>query len=250
MTIRCGYADISLGQLHFRESGAGASLLLFHPAPRSSRLYLPLMEHLSTFRTIAVDLPGFGASCDLPQDASMVAIAQAMVEFLDAMEIESTHVFGLHSGNKVGAALAAGWPQRVRRFVCAGMRHSIIPDAARRNEAMRRYIANKPKAIREDDPQGYEEEQMDILACQRAYDTLYAANYAFDLADSLTKVTAPTLILELAVPSEDHLGSPGRELADRMPNASMKRIDCNDRKLLRERRRALAEILIGFFLVE
>ena len=243
MVIRCGYADTSIGQIHYREYGAGPPLLLLHPAPRSSRIFkrvMPLVEHANV---LAVDLPGFGESCDLPADASMESIAAVMVEFFDALRIEKARVFGLHSGNKVGAALAANAPDRVEHFVLAGMRHSILLDAERRNEAMRHYVANKRPVPREEDPEAFDDEQLDKLQCQRAYDALYAANYSFDLAAALARVRVPTLVLELAVAAEDALGSPGKEICERMHDAQLVTLHCNDRELLQSQPAELARVL-------
>lgn len=246
MTFICGYADVSHGRIHYRESGTGAPLILLHPATRSSRVFVPLLERLEGFRAIGVDLPGFGASCGLPDRSTMENIAGSLVEFLTAMDIPSAHAFGVHSGNKVAASLAANWPERVDHLIIAGLRHSIIPDAARRNQAMASYVASKPSPQRGDASRTCDEERMDTPARSAAYENLYRANYAFDLAQALAGTHAPTLVLELAITEEECLGSPGQALAELMPNARVKRLHCNDRELLEQRPQDLAQILIGF----
>ena len=246
MTIRCGYADTSIGQIHYRECGTGEPLLLLHPAPRSSRIYKRLMPLIEHSRVLALDLPGFGESCDLVGGATMQSIAAIIVEFLDALHVKRADVFGLHSGNKVGAALAANAPEKVRHFIFAGMRHSILLDAARRNEAMKTYVANKKPVLREADPEAFDDEQLDKLQCQRAYDALYAANYAFDLTDALMRIAAPTLVLELAVPAEDALGSPGQEICARMRNAQLVKLLGNDREFLQGKPNELASLITKF----
>jgi pimeloyl-ACP methyl ester carboxylesterase len=56
VSIRCGYLDTSLGQIHYRTAGDGEPALLIHLAPRSSLVYERLKLGLPSFRTIAPDL--------------------------------------------------------------------------------------------------------------------------------------------------------------------------------------------------
>ncbi len=115
--VRRGYAPDALGQLHYVEAGAGPPLLLIGETPRGHRFFDPLLPLLApTVRVIAVDLPGLGNSHRLPEPVSIRAMARCMVEFLGALGIERVDVFGMHTGNKVAAALAADWPDRVDRL--------------------------------------------------------------------------------------------------------------------------------------
>ena len=162
--MNAAFASTPLGPILYRAAGSGRPLLLLHPAPRSSLVYAPLMRALTNedgLRAIAVDLPGFGGSCDLPDGTSMEGIADAIVSFLDALGLERVDVFGLHSGNKVGAALAANHPTKVARFVFCGMTHSIIQQSELRNEAMRAYVRDKAEVNVERDPERFHAERDD-----------------------------------------------------------------------------------------
>ena len=97
-----GYAQTALGRLHYAEAGSGPPLLLMHASARSHRSFRHMLPLLAPrFRTVAVDLPGFGASAPLPRGTSIEAMAGAIAEFLDACGLGRAHVFGLHTGNKI-----------------------------------------------------------------------------------------------------------------------------------------------------
>jgi len=250
--MRCGYVDTALGQLHYREAGAGAPLVLLHPPPRSALLYRRLtaaLQSLGGLRVIAFDLPGFGNSCNLPAGSSMARIADVVAEAIRALGVAPASVFGLHTGNKVAAAMAAQHPEVVRRLVLAGMTHSIILDAERRNAAMREYVRNKPPTDPVADPPAWHDEQVDRLNA-RGHDALYEANYAFDLAAVLSRIPCRTLVLELAVPDEERLGRQADSLCRLLPHGQPRRLDCNDRELLQARPGELAAVLRDFVATE
>lgn len=249
--VRCGYADTPSGQLHYREFDDGADrtaapLLLLHPAPRSSLYYKRLLPLLRGMRAIAPDLPGFGGSYPLPAGATMNTLAGSIVDCLDALGIEQAHVFGMHSGNKVGAAMAAAWPQRVRSFMFAGMTHSIIPEAARRNDAVRAYVATKPALDPLEDPEFFRDMQLDRLQSEAAYAALYEANYAFDLQAALQAVRAPSLVIELCVPAEERLGRQADRICAMMHNATAASFPFNDKELLWRQPATLVPCLRSF----
>ena len=126
-------------------------MLLIGETPCSHRFFDPLLPLLApTVRAIAVDLPGLGNPHRLPEPMSIRAMARCMVEFLDALGIERVDVFGMHTGNKVAAARAADWPDRVDRLVPAGQTRSLFPEMERRNAALAPSFARYRAA--EDEP--------------------------------------------------------------------------------------------------
>jgi len=231
-----GYASIRSGQVHYAEDGSGAPLLLLHSAPRSSRAYRFLIPQLAPhFRCIAPDLPGFGQSDPLAGKVTMEALGGAMVEFLGALGIPRAHVFGYHTGNKVAAAMAAEHPAQVDRVVLCGQIHSIIPDREARNAAirhivdkyftkypdlLRRWCANwqdvtafaLPKAIltkdavTEEDVADLKIRVLDHVQALSAIEATYGANFEYDFGAALGRIVAKTLLLELVMPHEEHLG--------------------------------------------
>lgn len=262
MELHRAYAKTPWGQIHYRESGAGTPLLLLHSSSGSSRVFRRLMPLLPGYRCIAPDLPGFGESAPLPPQVCMAQVAGNVVDFLDALGIERAHVFGLHSGNKLAAALAAGWPERVDRLVVAGMTHSLMVDATQRNAAMLAY------AGRTQSPAGAESlldklnalwhgqyaadtgriiaESLDLLQARAGADAMYPANLAFDFPAALARVTAPTLVLELTTTAESGMGLQGPLLVAMMRHGQTETLPGDDRDLLQYRPVLLAEVLSRF----
>ena len=139
--MRVAYAQVPSGLIHYAEAGSGEPLLLLHATPRSHRYFRHALERFAPrFRAIAVDTPGFGNSHPLPALASIRSIAECFMQFLDALGIERAHFFGLHTGNKIVAALAAEWPSRIASAVLAGQTHSLILDKGGRDEAIRQIV--------------------------------------------------------------------------------------------------------------
>lgn len=249
--VRCGTIELTVGQVHYRECGSGGSppLLLLHPPPRSSLYFVRVMDAWRAsggHRVIALDLPGFGNSCDLPPGISMTGIANVVAQAMTQLNCQRANVFGLHTGNKIAAALAALHPGRVCRLVLAGMTHSIIVDAERRNAAMRAYIERKRPTDPEQDPRAWQDEQAD-RASSRGYDALYAANYAFDLAAALRRIAVPTLVVELAVPDEDALGRQADALCALLADGRSLQLPFDDRELVLKRPMELVAALQDFF---
>jgi pimeloyl-ACP methyl ester carboxylesterase len=64
----------------FHEAGVGhpQALVLLHPSPRSSRMYVPWMKVLAQdFHVLAVDTPGYGGSDPLPHTTQATRTTQA-----------------------------------------------------------------------------------------------------------------------------------------------------------------------------
>lgn len=213
--MKGGYADCRFGQLHYvqrvTEHGPGTPLVLLNPRSRSCRR---MVSYLPTAQAVVVpDLPGLGNSSPLPDGAGMDDVAGAVVDLLDALGIASAYVYGIHTGNKVAAALAAHWPDRVRGLLLCGKSHSIVPDQERRNAAMKDQ-ADRPDSL----VVRFEGKYLDDTEGPQAMARLYLANFAFDLADAVRACQAPLRVIEITSPAEDAAyGRHGAELAALAP---------------------------------
>ena len=106
-------------QLHYVEAGEGPPLVLLHGLNGSTFSFRLLMPYLAPhFRTIALDLMGFGYS-GRPQerDYSLGAQARLVAGFLDALDIEKASVLGHSLGGAVAMHLALESPERVERLI-------------------------------------------------------------------------------------------------------------------------------------
>lgn len=261
------YADTSFGQIHYFTAGSGPPLLMLHATNHSARTFSSVIPHLAEhYRVVAPDYLGFGFSDPLPPDVTMRDVTDSMVEVLDAVDADSAHVFGLHTGNKLGAALGANHAARVRKLILCGEPHSIIPDEAARNDAIADYVADdlREYPATEDGTDHLKEwadlqrrvgeawwnpdilsapgataEDVDLLAthvlerlCMRgSLADIYAANFEYDWSAELPDVAVETLVLELARADELEAYGPQRErVASIVPDcrsASMEETDAS-----------------------
>jgi pimeloyl-ACP methyl ester carboxylesterase len=100
------------------EAGSGAPVVTLHGLGATKGSFLPTVAALSKgFRVIAVDLPGFGDS-DKPIGASYDAafFARAVVDLLDALELDRAHVIGNSLGGRVALEVGLAHPDRVDRL--------------------------------------------------------------------------------------------------------------------------------------
>jgi pimeloyl-ACP methyl ester carboxylesterase len=234
---------------------------------------------VSRYRVWTFDLPGCGASDPLPAGAGIDHIAAALIRAMDELGAAHTHVYGLHTGNKIGAAMAAGWPFRIGKFIFAGQTHSIIADQDRRNRvigeiappgteaavgkaallAWEKLYASVGGRWREPsvlasvaDPDLRRRviaEMVDELAASETKLALYQANFGYDLGRDLVRIVVPTLVLEVTTPSEDAaLGRQGRALQAIIPGCELATLAAPNQLnvTLEDRAEEIAAIIIGF----
>jgi 4,5:9,10-diseco-3-hydroxy-5,9,17-trioxoandrosta-1(10),2-diene-4-oate hydrolase len=111
--------------LHYHESGTGDAFVLLHGSgPGVSgwsnfRGNFPVFA--KRFRTIILDMPGFGLSEGPPLDRAYPKVAaDALLLLLDELGIEKTHLLGNSMGGYVAAEFALDNPTRVDRLVMMG----------------------------------------------------------------------------------------------------------------------------------
>ncbi len=113
-------------RLHYHEAGTGPALVLLHGSgPGVSgwsnfRGNFPVFA--SHFRTVIMDMPGFGQS-ERPaafDRAYPRVAADAVLRLLDALGIGQAHLFGNSMGGYVALEFALAYPDRVGRLVLMG----------------------------------------------------------------------------------------------------------------------------------
>lgn len=278
------YVTTALGQIHVRTEGAGSPLLLLGSAGRSGRMFDHLIPLLSDrYQLLVPDMFGHGNSDPLRPNIDMRAIAGCMTEVLDAFCVEKANVYGFHSGNKIGTALAANWPNRVDRLILAGQSHSIIAS----NEARNRVIGGRtqeysetpsedgaifkglsdwatlqrrltdlwwPDVLLSSSParlQAISQTRtlvIDELLSFESTAALYSINFAYDLSADLGRIQARTLVLEVATPDEDRtIGRQGPAFRKLIPNAELQTLEAQGFRLtLEDKASELANVLSGF----
>lgn len=115
--------DDAGGALHYHEAGTGEPLLLLHGSGPGVTGWANFGNNLPVFaphfRTLILDLPGYGKSAPV-EGMPIPSAVEAVVRFMDGMGIESAHIVGNSYGGIVGAQFAAAYPDRVKRFVTIG----------------------------------------------------------------------------------------------------------------------------------
>lgn len=110
-----------LGPTRVLEAGAGWPVVLLHAFPLSADMWRPQLERAANgWRLIAPDLPGFGPAAVAPAGpGTMDAMAEAVDNVLDALEVEEATIGGLSMGGYVTFALFRRSPGRFTGMVLA-----------------------------------------------------------------------------------------------------------------------------------
>ena len=257
--MKRGYADTPLGQIHYTTAGQGEPLLLLHQTG-SSRHFWKLMPLLAEkYRTYSPDNLGSGNSDPLPPDVQIADLARSMIDFMDFLGIPKAHIFGFHTGNKIGTEMAAAWPSRVDRLILCGHTHSIMAEHEALNAALRAVVASSLRKF-EPEPDGAhlvkqwaadyasvtnlwwdpamftlknltpelfqrrKERVMDYLQLRNVAE-VYRAIFTFDLGARMREIKSKTLIIEVATPPEAHLGRQGEKLLKLIPGSRLATVE-------------------------
>jgi pimeloyl-ACP methyl ester carboxylesterase len=111
---------LSQGTIRYREDGTGEPLLFVHGALVNGELWRKVVPGLAKdFRCIVPDWPLGAHTTPLPPDAdvSPPALAQMIVDFMDAVGLESATLVGNDTGGALCQLVAAEHPERVSRLV-------------------------------------------------------------------------------------------------------------------------------------
>ena len=119
VSIRGKYGD---RQVHYRRAGGGPSLVLLHQSPQSSLEYVALMKDWARrFTVIAPDTPGYGASDPAEGDnLTMADFADCVAEFIRALGISKTGLYGFHTGAAMAVETAVRHPDLVTAVAVNG----------------------------------------------------------------------------------------------------------------------------------
>lgn len=112
-------------RVHYRRQGDGPALILLHASPISSQVfehdYAPVFS--KRFTCIAPDTPGNGLSAPLAnaETANVDDYASALIEFLNAIGVDSCILYGRHTGASIALRVSQMIPDRVNFVFCDGL---------------------------------------------------------------------------------------------------------------------------------
>ena len=209
------------------------TLLLLHSAMGHSKRFYAWVPRLSRkFRVIRMDLRGHGGS-EVPGEdkpLSMDRLVADVVELLDHLGIEKTHIVGNSAGGYIGQNLAMTAPARVRSLALFGSTPGLkqsqaatwLPRVAK--EGLRNFLADTIAdrfPLDRTDP-GYITWFLDEAAKN---DTAFIGRFiglmtTLDWSDRLGEIKCPTLVV---VPGHETVGSTKNYevMRDRIPDAQL-----------------------------
>jgi 3-oxoadipate enol-lactonase len=111
-------------RLHVEREGSGEPLLWITGFAISSEIFAPVIgDYTAQFDCIRYDNRGAGRSPAPWRWTSIPELAGDAVALLDALGVESAHVYGLSMGGMIAQEVALRFPDRVRALVLGGTSH-------------------------------------------------------------------------------------------------------------------------------
>lgn len=136
--------------MHYHEAGDGPVFILLHGSGPGvsgwSNFKGNFPVFAKTFRTLIVDMPGFGMS-SMPEftKAYPQHAADAVLELMDTIGIERASLLGNSMGGFVATELAVAAPDRVERLVMMGPGGLFVPitspDRSEGSKALQAFLA-------------------------------------------------------------------------------------------------------------
>ena len=122
-TIESRHVVVGGVRCHYLEAGAGPPLVLLHGTAIDSAAlsFGPSIAELAEqHRVIALDWPGYGLSERPPVEMSMSDLTDLLAGFLDAVDVDATHLAGFSMGGAVALGFALLAPNRVSTLGLVG----------------------------------------------------------------------------------------------------------------------------------
>ncbi len=129
MKILKHYANLSVGQTHYRRAGQGQAMVLLHASPMSSKFMEPLMQTVqASVDVIAPDTPGYGASDPLPKDilasqSGLEPYVNWLYEFLEVANLGPIILYGSATGAQIAIEFAKAHPEKISHLVLENAAH-------------------------------------------------------------------------------------------------------------------------------
>lgn len=108
-------------ELHYREQGAGETLILLHGNGEDGSYFEHQMDAFaSRYRVIALDTRGHGQSPRGEEPFTIRQFADDLLAFMDERGIERAHLLGFSDGGNIALVLTLAHPERVGRLILNG----------------------------------------------------------------------------------------------------------------------------------
>lgn len=116
--LRFGRVETASGEISVLTAGVGDPVLLIHGLGATKGSFLPTVAALSpNYRTIALDLPGFGDSVKpLGAGYHPPFFAGAVLDLMVALRLPRAHLIGNSMGGRVALEIGLRYPDRVGKL--------------------------------------------------------------------------------------------------------------------------------------
>ncbi|MFE7420301.1 alpha/beta fold hydrolase [Rhodococcus sp. NPDC057529] len=242
----------------YQESGTGPSLLLLAGQGNNHHWWDRVRTDFDKkFHTVTIDYRGTGSSGKPETDYSTELFAEDAMRVLDALGIETAHVYGTSMGGRVAQWVAARHPRRVRALILG----CTSPGGTHAVERSREVRAN----LAHPDPERSRSALLELMYTREwldrnpgPYNTLgdadmpaharlahLRASNGHDAWDALPSISAPTLVLH----GTDDLLSPVDNaplLAERIPDARVQLLPGARHAYFEEEREVASTTAINF----
>ena len=224
-------------KIYWDEQGAGEPLLLLMGLGYPSDMWYRSRPALAkSYRTIAIDNRGVGRSEMPPGPYPMALMAGDALAVLDALGVESAHVYGISMGGMIAQELTLEQPHRVRSLIlgctAAGGPTAVPAEPEARRMLMARGSMPAEQAAEAAIPYIYDpgtprariDEDLNVRRPWFAHPEAYVAQLqgilAWEAYSRLPGITAPTLVIhgehDRLVPAAN-----GALIAERIPGARL-----------------------------
>ena len=141
--VKSRWTAVKQWRLHVRTAGPliqevqAPVFVLIHGLLISSRYMIPTAERLGmSYPVYALDLPGFGKSEDPTRVLTLAQLSDAIVAWMDVMQLPQAIFLGNSLGGQILIDLAARYPARVDRLILVGptvdpQARTVLQQAAR-----------------------------------------------------------------------------------------------------------------------
>jgi 3-oxoadipate enol-lactonase len=262
--VETGFAEANGARLYYEVYGEGQPLLLI-PGSSSDHVFWTdeVPVYAPEFKVIVFD-PRGTAQSSFPEgvDLTMAVMADDAAALLDALGVDSAHVYGISLGGMVAQEMALRHPERVRSLTLAATSPGGTHSVPMENWALEAVIAATTQGVEAPNfldvlfSTGYQAEHraeaieyFERMAGSWMTPQLFVAQAkaqaGHDTYDRLPSITAPTLVIhgtdDPLVPTEN-----GRILAQRIPIAELVLVEGGRHGFLAEKQTEIDAAVLDF----